>query len=691
MKEYGYFSKNSFVITKRDTPRHWYNYLFNDKYIASVSQVGVGKSYVRNADSQCTKFINDRAVYIVEDSRFWQATALPVDSSVQHYQCTHAIGYTDISLTQNRVKTVCRFFVGGDGNREFLRLIIKNQSHSTKQLKVIPYYAMDNECDDELSNAAFCDEKNCVIAKTTKDGLSAYLMSSDIVTGFDTRETAFIGTYGNKLMPTSLLENKACSNSDCIAEKCCLAVENTVTLAPGESKTFYYTIGLENSENAITQFLPAEIEEQFITMQKKYKALFDDLQLRSPWNDLNGICNDWLKYQTLAGAHWGKISRITNDAIAVSSMCLSTFKPTHAAQNLSSVLKQQRSDGFLPTDNIWTAFAVFELTKESASFDFLQQKLPFVNGENATVYEHIKRHIAYLWNHTDYNGFIAESQDNLTDEGHRIWISIAFVKAAKFLAQMANWMGYEGDSKSATHYAQEMENRVNRYAWKNNRYLAPTAKDARLFALPQIWSVLAGFDKERQETAMDTLEQFLNTELGVLTCSPFRLPQDSNIDINTAVWKLAADCLLKRNDLIEEGLRKILPMHNEFFATNGEPYALFDYYYGEQSGYRIGTPSQAWHTVCGAKLLFVLIRFVYGLKAEFGGLLIQPVLPPSWKDCSISKNFRGCCYNIHYIQKDAGICNTVDSIFVNGVEVNPLLPIKPQPNKTLNIEVILRT
>ncbi len=686
MKKYGYFSKNSFVITKRDTPRHWYNYLFNDKYITAVSQVGGGKSRVRNADSQCVEFIEDRAVYIVEDNRFWHATALPTDASIQHYQCTHGIGYTDISLTQNRVNTVCRFFVADNGKCEFLRIIIKNESRNTRQLKVIPYFAISNQSDAKSYNATFCDEKNCVIA-TVGNEMSAYLMSSDIATGFDTRESAFIGTYGNKFRPKALLENKACTNSDCIAENCCLAIENSVTLQAGESKTIYYTVGLEDNENTITQFLPAEIEEHLITIQEKYQSLFSNLQLRTPWDDLNGLCNDWLKYQTIAGACWGKINKISNEAIAGSSMCLSTFFPLLAAKKLSSVLIQQRSDGYLPADNVWTIFAVFELTKESASFEFLQQKFAFVDGESTTVYEHIKRCISYQWNHTNYSGLIASPQSDLPDESLDIWLSFAFVKAAKLFAQMANWMGYEGDSKSASHYAQEMESRIQRFLWKKTHY----SKDNRLFALPQIWSVLAEFDTEHQETAMDTLEQILNTDAGVLSCFPFRAPQDSNIDIHTAILKLAADCLLKRNDLIEEGLRKILPMHNEFFATQGEPYALFDYYYGEQLGYRVGTPSQSWHTVCGAQLLYVLIRYIYGLQAEFGGLLIQPVLPPSWKDCSISKNFRGCCYNIHYTQKDAGICNTIDSIFVNGVEVSPLLPIKPQINKTLNIEVILRT
>ena len=85
------------------------------------------------------------------------------------------------------------------------------------------------------------------------------------------------------------------------------------------------------------------------------------------------------------------------------------------------------------------------------------------------------------------------------------------------------------------------------------------------------------------------------------------------------------------------------------------------------------------------------MRFVYGLQPEFDGLLLKPCLPPTWKDCSITKKFRGCQYNIHYVQKEDGACNTIESVFVNGCEVDAKKPIKPEYGKVLDIEVILTT
>ena len=44
-KSYGHFENKgeTFVITDIETPRHWYNYFFNDEYVAFTSQVGFGE------------------------------------------------------------------------------------------------------------------------------------------------------------------------------------------------------------------------------------------------------------------------------------------------------------------------------------------------------------------------------------------------------------------------------------------------------------------------------------------------------------------------------------------------------------------------------------------------------------------------------------------------------------------------
>lgn len=165
--------------------------------------------------------------------------------------------------------------------------------------------------------------------------------------------------------------------------------------------------------------------------------------------------------------------------------------------------------------------------------------------------------------------------------------------------------------------------------------------------------------------------------------------ENGGVYLQASEWKLAVDCLLKRNDKVEEGLHKILPTDHKYFPTCGEPYAMYNSYLGEQTGYRYGTPGQSWRTASGQWLLYALVRYIYGLQPELDGLLLNPCLPPDWKDCLITKVFRGCTYNIHYTQKDNGACNRIEKLTVNGKMVDATKPIKPIKGEVFNIEVIL--
>ncbi|MBQ1229731.1 MAG: hypothetical protein IIX80_01735 [Clostridia bacterium] len=77
-----------------------------------------------------------------------------------------------------------------------------------------------------------------------------------------------------------------------------------------------------------------------------------------------------------------------------------------------------------------------------------------------------------------------------------------------------------------------------------------------------------------------------------------------------------------------------------------------------------------------------MINYVFGLKPEMEGLRIDPCLPPSWKTCSITKEFRGCVYHITYRNGGASVKSiTVDGKAIDGA----ILPIK---EGTVEVEVV---
>ena len=50
-KSYGHFEKKgeTFVVTDVETPRHWYNYFFNNDFVSFTSQVGVGEALAQDS------------------------------------------------------------------------------------------------------------------------------------------------------------------------------------------------------------------------------------------------------------------------------------------------------------------------------------------------------------------------------------------------------------------------------------------------------------------------------------------------------------------------------------------------------------------------------------------------------------------------------------------------------------------
>ena len=751
MKEYGYFSQKNYVITDRETPRHWYNYLYNDEYICFISQVGFGMGFAQDKMGRRLNAVDDRAVYIVEGESYWQATGLPVYDEVEDYACTHGIGYTNIMLKKNGIRTECRLFVPNKGRHEILKVTVTNESDRTRTLKVIPYYAtgIDGRYAPqgyETSKGDFCKEKNGVygigwynfeIGKPHR--CYAYLRSDTEVSGYDTRRNAFLGVYGDKNQPLALIREQGCTNTDCIAEKICFALENEITLSAGESRSIYYTAGAEHSLKDIPELTPAEVETQFAEMQKKYEDICGKVSIKTPWDNLNNLFNDWLKYQTNMGSRWARVRHNGFRDLTSDTECLGCIDAKLASERLCRILTYQYENGYAPrtfldgniqdknfSDNtVWLVFAAHAITKELGDVDYLNTEVKFNNGTSASVYEHVKRSVEFLWNFTGHDGLVkiwggdwndCMGRAGIKGKGVSVWLSIAFVRAAKMLSQMAKWLGRDEESAEAAERAAVMEGRINEFGWDGDRYIyaisddriligAKENEEGSMFALPQLWSVFADFDKERALIAMDTLERELNTDIGLLVsappyteflshvgtmCQKFPgLHENGGAYLHGAVWKLAVDSMLGRNDKVEEGLRKILPDDHTYYETCGEPYAMFNSYLGKQTGYRAGKPGQSWRTASGQWLLYSVVRFVYGLQPEFEGLLLRPCLPPAWKDCSVTKQFRDCEYRIHYVQKDEGGCNSIEKLTINGVEANPDQPIRPVAGETLDIEVTL--
>lgn len=749
-KWYGHFNADdSFTITEPETPRHWYNYFFNDEYVTFTSQTGFGEGLAQDDMGRRILLVSNRNVFLSEGESFWSLFGLPLGYGYTDYACLHGSGFSTIGLSYRGIESAVRLFVPNEGRREIWSVTLTNKGEQARTLRLVTY--AKTELDGiyrpqgyNLGTGGFMKEKNAVFAHDYHPLYSernrhiwGYMTASEDVSGFDSRRNAFIGPYGDEQHPVALTKHGGCTNSDCNSEKLCLALENTLTLMPGEGRTVHFVVGVALDEAEIVRPTADSVETEFTAMEKKYQEVLSGVSIRTPWENFDHLINGWMKYAADMGSRWARVRHNGYRDMTSDTECLAAVNPRLAWERMKRVLSYQYASGYAPrtiidgairdrnfADNtVWMTFAVNTIIKELGDPSLLYETVKFNDTkEEYSVYEHIKRSVDFLYHFQGLYGLVriwggdwndCVNYAGLKGKGVSVWLSIAWVRANRQFAEIARWLGCEEDAKAADERGKIMEDRIEKYGWdeKGGYYIYARTDDdiimgsadcdeGQIFLISQLWSVLAGL--RRGEQAMERAEEILETPLGIrLAYPPYSYQRDyigsmaekapgvqdnGGIYLHPSAWKLAVDSLLRRPDLVEEGLRKMLPFDTTYAVKCGEPYAMFNSYFAPETGYRAGTPGQSWRTASSSWLLKSTVEYIFGLHPELAGLRIEPCLPLSWCECGITKVFRGCTYEISFHGDGNG--SDVLSIYVDGKPVQGNI-VAPVAGETLRVDVTL--
>ena len=754
-REYGHFSADGreYVVTERKTPRHWYNYFFNDEFISFASQVGFGEGFCQDDRGRRVRLIADRCAYVCdkESGTFHTAVGLPVRESFDAYECRHGLGYSVYTCEKAGVRSAYTVFVPRDGLREVWILTLTNLSERKRDLSVVGFAATD--CDGKYTpqgyNFGVADldaESGAVIARTAstfgtgkKRFQYDYLIASERPSAFDARQNAFVGVYGSKEAPEALTESGGCTNSAACTEKVCFALEVPCVLGPGESKTVAFTLGhaetTDDVRQAASAFTAQGAEALLAEVKAERLSRIGGVTIDTPDENLNLAFNGFYKYATDLGSRWARVRHngyrdMTND-----TDCLASFNPELAWERFKRVLTYQYPDGSCPrtfidglikmnnfSDNaVWITFTALSLVNELGEVKLLDEEVPFNDGEAASVFEHLKRAIGYLYRFTGLHGLIriwggdwndSMNRAGLGGKGVSVWLSIAWIRANKEFIELCRLSGRDDLIPEHETMEEEMLARVREFGWDGEYYLAAIndagekigsreSREGKMYLNPQTWAVFAGLGSEEDRARlMETVDRNLGTPLGALINNPGYTGFDGGVGdmtvhpkgtlINQAVylqpmaWKLMAEAMLGHREKVAEALKQILPWNREYAPTCGEPYILFNFYHGPETGYRYGTPGQSWRTATTQYLTKAIINYVFGLKPTVAGLKLAPCLPPEWTECGITKTFRGATYVVRY---HSG-ANT-PRLLVNGTPFDgEVLPLA-KPGDTLTVDAYL--
>ena len=536
------------VIHDPETPRYWYNYLWNELgYCAQVSQIGHGRSYYINEKADMCMLNRDAARYVYlrdeRDGACWNIGFGPLCENVEDYSCTHAIGYSLIRSRRDGVKAQWRIFVPTDLYGECWTLELENTCDRPRMLSVFPtvsfsldgfshprYYEMYRSIEtsfDRGLNGIYCRGAHPFAPHRCYNG---YLASSEPVYAWDGDLTAFCGSLGTQTetdtsstaryqRPRRLFRKENCSGSDGALFIPGAVLQHKLTLLPGERRTIRLVFGAAESPEEARKTAAVYTAQQDTALRKAeahYLAKYAALSVRTPDEKLNRIMNLWVQKQVdfcIVG------KKGVRDNLQIAAALLND-RPEKAQAEILECLRHQFRDGhavltWYPYDDtrysdqpFWIIWAVCRLIRETGDRTILDLPVEWQDSGAAPVLEHVKAAVRRLLDDRGRNGlvriFFADWNDALNippeEEAESVMLSEQFCLALRELQELMSRTGDADYAAFCLKACEEMKDAINRTAWDGGWYCRALAKTenigsrnssgSKIYLNAQTWAVL---------------------------------------------------------------------------------------------------------------------------------------------------------------------------------------------------------
>ncbi len=348
-------------------------------------------------------------------------------------------------------------------------------------------------------------------------------------------------------------------------------------------------------------------------------------------------------------------------------------------------------------DPLWLILSVSAYIKETGDWGILEEMVPFDNKVNSEkpLYEHLYRSAKYtldrlgphglpLIGRADWNDCLnlncfsdtpgqsfqtTTSKDGTVAES--VFIAGLFVLASKELEEIARRTGKNEDAVLFEKSRMKMAETVKKSGWDGQWFRraydnfgepigSAVNREGQVFIEPQGMCIMAGIgiENEMAKKALDTVEERLSTEHGVVLLHPaFKqyylhlgeissyppgYKENGSVFCHTNPWVMIAETLIGRGDKAFDYYLRINPSKREEISEihKCEPYVYAQTIAGKEA-IKPGEAKNSWLTGTAAWNYVAITQWILGIRPGFDGLIIDPVLPSDWDSFSVRRFFRG--------------------------------------------------
>lgn len=730
---YGHFDDRSheYVITDPLTPAPWINYLGNTRLTAFISQQAGGLAWHKEPqERRLTRYHalpapGDRPgfyLYIRDeaDGTLWNPHFAPTCQRLDAFECRHGLGYTRFVGERGGVRVAVRYLIPPETDVMVWDVTVENRGAETKALTVASYV--------EFGILEFARELFWAYLKNhvgfTFDPVENWIQyhyhvfeapftpaiffaCTRPVDGFDCSRDAFCGRGGSLERPTVPLGGSQLPGGG----HGCGNLGLRLNLAPGASERFAFLLGVAEDWEAAARLKAAfDLKAASASLKGYWERKTRVVQVSTGdahfdrcvnvWNPLN--CQVTLeRTRDLSTDHVGvdgmRFRDTMQDALAVA-----TFDPAFATERIRLVFASQASDGagnfsFYPyapkpkvntaperCDNtVWPILTVANLVNETGDLSFFEERIPYRDGGDGTVYEHILQGLRYIDARRGPHGlptvFDADWNDGLAvfrdPAAESVMLGMQMVYALDLFAGYAKRLRRKNDALWCGARSLHYRNACNADGvWDGEWYSrlllsnglrvgSHTRPEGRIYLEPQVWSVISGVGdfEDRGRRAMDAARAQLDTSRGLCICAPpyTGIPSPSDPLVGNApgtgengsifchanTWAIIAECLLGRGNLAWETYRKMLPsvaaeeVGQDHWGR--EPYVFNSTVVGPAQDADFGRGGISWLTGTASWMYIAATQHILGLRPTLDGLEVKPCLPSHWSDVRVRRRFRG--------------------------------------------------
>lgn len=688
--------------------------LSNSFIRSTISQTGGGGAWVKTDHGEIRPLLNEgtdhgfsdrpgRYLYIYDhDSKnFWSANWQPTLHKLDFFHVRHGQWQSVVESSTHGINTTLTFQLATEEPNEVWQLEIGNATTTKRRLSL--FFAADLAIDPKSVTGSFSHNTLRLTARD-KDKSAMYFMALDKpVDSYDSDYQQFFGSLGDWSAPKAVKEGR-CSRSLAYGSRPVAVLQKNLSLGAKTTTDLKVIVGgyffrpteKANAMRHLTSVInklrqPKTIKDQGLDWQNTIEERRHRSMIQSPDETLNSLVNNWLKTQLVSASHWPVGSNQLPLSVAKQARLISCLLPYDAHQaerSLFQLVRLQYKEGrvlhrFLPgtgkveersdlTDNLELARALVSLVKETGQIDVLKTPLPYRDGGEGSLLEHLIRLTQFVVRHLE-DHLVSVCQVQSTELTARLSLLLAeFCPILESVHEQHLSVKYQ-------HLITEMKTSLNRRLW-DGRWLARGRDHGSRMSVKtgprawdlasQIWPITANqMDPKKAVLLLKQIDRhpsrLANFWPAVIKDAP--LPGtdgNASIDINVIIDLITAATVAGQADLAWQWLLQVSPVHrDEKERYLAEPFRLPASIYGP-SHPRFGQVETMDNGLIAGRVDQLIRERIFGLQPVIGGLKIDPCLPSSWRQAEISRHWRGADYHVRFQNPFRG--KAIDRIIVDG-------------------------